>query len=58
MRARGLFLLQCKQNKEPVMEDFLIGTLQLVFNAIFDIFSEIYRGALEGMFNRINGWYW
>jgi hypothetical protein len=66
MHARGLFLLQRKQNKEHAMGEvighILFGALQVIGEffgeMIFEGIGEIYRGALEGMWNRINGWYW
>jgi hypothetical protein len=40
----------------------IVGVLQIagefILEMIFEPFGEILKGALEGMWNRVNGWYW
>jgi hypothetical protein len=40
------------------MGDFLLDILPVAFDLIFEAFIEIFSGALEGMWNRINGRFW
>jgi hypothetical protein len=66
MHAGGLFLLQCEQHKGAAVGELIGHTLvevlnmigQFISEVIFESISETFQGALEGMWNRINGRYW
>jgi hypothetical protein len=40
------------------MGDFLLDMLPVIFDLIFETYDQIFSGALEGMWNRINGRFW